>query len=42
MGMLKFILPDIGNHKNIPVIEVLVSEGDTVEKDQSILTLESD
>jgi pyruvate dehydrogenase E2 component (dihydrolipoamide acetyltransferase) len=40
--MQKFILPDIGNHKDIPVIEVLVKEGDTVEKDQSILTLESD
>ncbi|MGD9889397.1 MAG: dihydrolipoyllysine-residue acetyltransferase [Halothiobacillaceae bacterium] len=42
MGMQKFILPDIGNHKNIPVIEILVNEGDKVEKDQSILTLESD
>ena len=42
MGMQKFVLPDIGNHKNIPVIEILVNEGDTVEKDQSILTLESD
>lgn len=42
MGMLKFLLPDIGNHKNIPVIEILVNEGDNVEKDQSILTLESD
>jgi pyruvate dehydrogenase E2 component (dihydrolipoamide acetyltransferase) len=40
--MQKFILPDIGNHKNIPVIEILVKEGDTVEKDQSILTFESD
>ena len=42
MGMLKFLLPDIGNHKDIPVIEILVNEGDSVEKDQSILTLESD
>jgi pyruvate dehydrogenase E2 component (dihydrolipoamide acetyltransferase) len=40
--MQKFILPDIGNHKDIPVIEILVNEGDTVEKDQSLLTLESD
>jgi pyruvate dehydrogenase E2 component (dihydrolipoamide acetyltransferase) len=40
--MHKFLLPDIGNYENIPVIELLVSEGDTVEKDQSILTLESD
>lgn len=42
MGMHKFMLPDIGNFENIPVIEILVSEGDTVEKDQSVLTLESD
>ena len=42
MGMQKFILPDIGNHKDIPVIEILVNAGDIVEKDQSILTLESD
>lgn len=42
MAMQKFVLPDIGNHKDIPVIEVLINEGDTVEKDQSILTLESD
>lgn len=42
MAMQKFTLPDIGNHKNIPVIEILVNEGDTVEKDQSLLTLESD
>ena len=42
MGMHKFLLPDIGNFENIPVIEILVSEGDMVEKDQSVLTLESD
>ncbi|MEW5973232.1 MAG: dihydrolipoyllysine-residue acetyltransferase [Pseudomonadota bacterium] len=42
MGMHKFLLPDIGNYENIPVIEILVNEGDTVEKDQSVLTLESD
>ncbi|MEW6729520.1 MAG: dihydrolipoyllysine-residue acetyltransferase [Pseudomonadota bacterium] len=42
MGMHKFLLPDIGNYENIPVIELLVNEGDTVEKDQSVLTLESD
>jgi len=42
MGMHKFLLPDIGNYENIPIIEILVNEGDTVEKDQSILTLESD
>ena len=42
MGMHKFLLPDIGNYENVPVIEILVKEGERVEKDQSILTLESD
>jgi pyruvate dehydrogenase E2 component (dihydrolipoamide acetyltransferase) len=35
-------LPDIGDFSDIPVIEVLVSVGERVEVDQSILTLESD
>ncbi|MGC1547273.1 MAG: dihydrolipoyllysine-residue acetyltransferase [Rhodanobacter sp.] len=34
-------VPDIG-HDNVPVIEVLVKVGDTVAKDQSLITLESD
>ena len=36
------LLPDIGNYENIPVIELLVQPGEQVEKDQSLLTLESD
>ncbi|WP_250624798.1 dihydrolipoyllysine-residue acetyltransferase [Pinirhizobacter soli] len=35
-------VPDIGNFDGIPVIEVLVKAGDRVEKDQSLVTLESD
>ncbi len=35
-------VPDIGDFENVPVIEVLVSEGDSVEKEQSLITLESD
>jgi dihydrolipoamide dehydrogenase len=35
-------VPDIGGHGNVPVIEVLVKAGDTVAKDQSLITLESD
>ncbi|MGB3462730.1 MAG: dihydrolipoyl dehydrogenase [Rhodanobacter lindaniclasticus] len=35
-------VPDIGGHDNVPVIEVLVKAGDTVSKDQSLVTLESD
>ncbi len=35
-------LPDIGDFADIPVIEVLVAEGDEVDLEQSVLTLESD
>jgi pyruvate dehydrogenase E2 component (dihydrolipoamide acetyltransferase) len=35
-------VPDIGNYTNIPVIEVLVKPGDTVARDQGLVTLESD
>jgi len=35
-------VPDIGDYKDIPVIEVLVKPGDVIEKEQSLLTLESD
>ena len=36
------IVPDIGNYKDVPVIEILVQIGDVVKKDQGLLTLESD
>jgi pyruvate dehydrogenase E2 component (dihydrolipoamide acetyltransferase) len=35
-------IPDVGNYDHIPVIEVFVKDGDTVEKDAPLLTLESD
>ncbi|MEP7042471.1 MAG: dihydrolipoyl dehydrogenase [Dokdonella sp.] len=35
-------VPDIGNYTDVPVIEVLVKVGDTVAKDQGLVTLESD
>jgi len=35
-------VPDIGDFSDIPVIEVLVAVGDSVEAEQSLLTLESD
>ena len=34
-------VPDIGDFHDVPVIEVLVKAGDRVEKDQSLVTLES-
>jgi pyruvate dehydrogenase E2 component (dihydrolipoamide acetyltransferase) len=43
MGQLTEVkVPDIGNYENVPVIEVLVKAGDTVAKDQGLVTLESD
>ncbi len=35
-------VPDIGDYSDVPVIEVLVAVGDTVAKDQGLVTLESD
>ena len=35
-------VPDVGDFANIPVIELLVSAGEKVEAEQSLLTLESD
>jgi pyruvate dehydrogenase E2 component (dihydrolipoamide acetyltransferase) len=35
-------VPDIGDFTDVPVIEVLVAEGDTVELDAPLVTLESD
>ena len=35
-------VPDIGDFKDVPVIEVLVKPGDTVKAEDSLVTLESD
>ncbi|MFZ7096068.1 dihydrolipoyllysine-residue acetyltransferase [Luteimonas dalianensis] len=35
-------VPDIGDFDGVPVIEILVAPGDTVEKDQGLVLLESD
>jgi dihydrolipoamide dehydrogenase len=35
-------VPDIGDFKDVPVIEVLVKVGDTVKAEDSLITLESD
>ncbi len=36
------LVPDIGDYSEVPVIEILVAVGDTVSKDQGLITLESD
>src|SRR2546423_3219398 len=35
-------VPDIGDFKNVDVIEVLVKPGDAVQPEQSLITVESD
>ena len=35
-------LPDIGDFKDVPIIEILIAPGQSVQKDAPILTLESD
>jgi len=42
MAVIEVKVPDIGDYSDVPVIEVLVAVGDTVKKDQGLLTLESD
>lgn len=38
----KIVVPEIGDFDEVEVIEVLVTSGDTIELDQSLITLESD
>ena len=42
MSVIEVKVPDIGDFKNIPVIEVLVRPGDPVKKETPLVTLESD
>ena len=42
MAKVDVKVPDIGDFKDVPVIEVLVKPGDVVKVDQSLITLESD
>ena len=42
MSMIQVNVPDIGDFDEVAVIELLVAVGDTVAKDQSLITVESD
>ncbi len=42
MSTIEVKVPDIGDFKDIPVIEVLVKAGDSVKAEDSLVTLESD
>ena len=38
----KIVVPDMGDFKDVEIIEVLVKEGQLVKKNDSLITLESD
>jgi dihydrolipoamide dehydrogenase len=42
MSTLEVKVPDIGDFKDVPVIEIFVKPGDKVDVDDSLITLESD
>ena len=42
MAQVEIKIPDIGDSENVEVIEILVATGDTIEAEQSLVTLESD
>jgi pyruvate dehydrogenase E2 component (dihydrolipoamide acetyltransferase) len=42
VASIDITIPDIGDFTDVPVIEILVKAGDTVEAEQPIVTLESD
>src|SRR3954464_14837041 len=42
MAQTEVKVPDIGDFKDVAVIEVLVQPGDTVKVEQSLVTVESD
>ena len=41
-GVVQVVVPDIGDSDEVDVIEVMVSVGDTIEEEQSLITVESD
>ncbi|HQR10092.1 MAG TPA: dihydrolipoamide acetyltransferase, partial [Casimicrobiaceae bacterium] len=42
MSTIEVKVPDIGDFKDIPVIEIFVKAGDTVKAEDSLISLESD
>jgi len=40
--MIEVKVPDIGDYKDVPVIEILVKSGDSVRLEDPLVTLESD
>ena len=42
MATKQILVPDIGNFKDVKVIEVMVKAGDTISAEDSLITLETD
>ena len=42
MSIVEVKVPDIGDFKEVEIIEVMVKPGDTIKVDQSLITVESD
>ncbi|MCA3216856.1 MAG: dihydrolipoamide acetyltransferase, partial [Burkholderiales bacterium] len=42
MATIEVQVPDIGDFKDVEIIEILVKPGDAVQKEQSLITVESD
>ena len=42
MSTIEIIIPDLGGAADVEVIDILVNEGDIVEADQPLITVESD
>jgi len=42
MSAIEVKVPDIGDFKDVPIIEVFVKPGDAVKAEDSLVTLESD
>ncbi|MEY8689409.1 MAG: biotin/lipoyl-containing protein, partial [Leptothrix sp. (in: b-proteobacteria)] len=42
MALIEVKVPDIGDFKEVAIIEMLVKVGDTIKAEQSLITVESD
>jgi len=42
VGPVEVLVPDIGDFKDVAVIEIMVKAGDTIKAEQSLITVESD
>ncbi len=41
-SVVELTVPDLGNFENVEVVDVLVKEGDVIEVDTPLITLETD